>query len=60
MQAGGIVGDGYQGDGSSPHTRHEVFEGLGLLKAVEVGIVVLVKRYEAFFNRLSFCEVSLQ
>ena len=36
IQDGGVSGDGYGVEGS-PHTVHEVFAGLGLERAAEVG-----------------------
>ena len=39
LQAGSLKGDGYKdmlGESASPHTSHEMFEGLTLVRAAEV------------------------
>ena len=40
LQAGGLEGDGYRtrnANHGSPHTSHEMFEGLTIIRATEVG-----------------------
>ena len=40
LQAGAIAGDGYAAGGDrepSPHTKYEMFEGLTVMRAAQVG-----------------------